>query len=86
MAHDIKMSTVTYIGDYVTRRPTRSASVQMAEVHRLERRRETFRSLNDPRAPEDAELKWAPWKVTLAVLVFCSTFWMGVAYVISRLF
>ena len=31
------------------------------------------------------EPKWAAWKVTLAVVVFCSAFWAGISYLAMRL-
>jgi hypothetical protein len=40
-------------------------------------------NLPDPLADEP---KWPAWKVTIAVIVFCSAFWMGVGYLVSRLF
>ena len=36
--------------------------------------------------PLDGEPKWPAWKVTIAVIVFCSAFWGGIGYLISRLF
>jgi len=30
--------------------------------------------------------KWAAWKVSLFVIVFCGTFWAGAIYVATRLF
>jgi hypothetical protein len=29
--------------------------------------------------------KWAAWKVTLAVVLFCGAFWVGVGYIAKRL-
>ena len=29
--------------------------------------------------------KWAPWKVTLAVAIFCGSFWAGISYLATRL-
>ena len=40
-------------------------------------------NLPDPLADEP---KWPAWKVTIAVIVFCSAFWAGVGYLVSRLF
>jgi hypothetical protein len=40
-------------------------------------------NLPDPLAHEP---KWPAWKVTIAVIVFCSAFWCGIGYLISRLF
>ncbi len=34
----------------------------------------------------DSEPKWAPWKVTLSVIIFCSAFWAGVIWLGMRLF
>lgn len=31
------------------------------------------------------EPKWPAWKVTVAVVVFCSAFWAGIGYVAVRL-
>ena len=31
------------------------------------------------------EPKWAAWKVTLAVVVFCGAFWAGISYLAMRL-
>jgi hypothetical protein len=36
----------------------------------------------DPFADEP---KWAAWKVTLAVVVFCGAFWTGIGYLAMRL-
>lgn len=38
---------------------------------------------SDPYADQP---KWAAWKVTLAVIVFCGAFWAGIGYVAMRLF
>jgi hypothetical protein len=40
-------------------------------------------NLPDPLADER---KWPAWKVTIAVIVFCSAFWAGIGYLVSRLF
>jgi hypothetical protein len=40
-------------------------------------------NLPDPLANEP---KFPAWKVTLAVIVFCSAFWAGVGYLATRLF
>jgi hypothetical protein len=40
-------------------------------------------NLPDPYVDEP---KWPAWKVTIAVIVFCSAFWAGVGYLVSRLF
>lgn len=40
-------------------------------------------NLPDPHADEP---KWPAWKVTIAVIVFCSAFWAGIGYLVSRLF
>jgi hypothetical protein len=40
-------------------------------------------NLPDPLAGES---KFPAWKVTIAVIIFCSAFWAGVGYLISRLF
>jgi hypothetical protein len=31
------------------------------------------------------EPKWAAWKVTVVVVVFCAAFWSGVGYIAMRL-
>lgn len=31
------------------------------------------------------EPRWAAWKVTLTVVVFCGAFWAGIGYVAMRL-
>ena len=31
------------------------------------------------------EPKWARWKVTIVVVVFCAAFWSGVGYIAMRL-
>ena len=31
------------------------------------------------------EPKWARWKVTVVVVLFCAAFWSGVAYIVTRL-
>jgi hypothetical protein len=36
--------------------------------------------------PYPDEPKYPAWKVTVAVIVFCTAFWLGVGYLISRLF
>lgn len=42
---------------------------------------------NVPQPPaNDSEPKWAPWKVTLSVIVFCAAFWAGVIWLGMRLF
>jgi len=35
--------------------------------------------------PFSGEPKWAAWKVTLAVVLFCGAFWSGVGYLAMRL-
>jgi hypothetical protein len=37
---------------------------------------------DDPLAREP---KWAAWKVTVVVVVFCAAFWSGVGYIAMRL-
>lgn len=39
-------------------------------------------SLIDPLADEP---RWAAWKVTVAVVVFCTAFWVGLGYLAMRL-
>jgi hypothetical protein len=39
--------------------------------------------LPDPYANEP---KWAAWKVTLFVILFCGAFWAGIAWLVMRLF
>ena len=39
--------------------------------------------LSDPLADEP---KWPAWKVTVALVVFCSAFWSGVWYLASLFF
>ncbi len=41
-----------------------------------------FEETPDPYADEP---KWAAWKVTLGVVLFCGAFWAGVYYIASRL-
>ena len=41
---------------------------------------------SNPPDPYADEPKWPAWKVTIAVIVFCSAFWAGVGYLFSRLF
>lgn len=41
-----------------------------------------FEIAPDPYADEP---KWAAWKITLAVIVFCGAFWAGVSYIAMRL-
>ncbi len=36
----------------------------------------------DPYADEP---KWAAWKVTLALVIFCGAFWAGISYLAMRL-
>lgn len=38
---------------------------------------------SDPYADEP---KWAAWKVTIAVVLFCGAFWAGIGYLAMRLF
>lgn len=40
-------------------------------------------NLPDPYAGEP---KWAAWKVTLFVILFCGAFWAGIAWLVMRLF
>ena len=37
----------------------------------------------DPMADEP---KWAAWKVSVAVVVFCGAFWVGTYYLVSQIF
>ncbi len=39
-----------------------------------------------PPDPFVDEPKWPAWKVTIGVVVFCTAFWAGIAYIASRLF
>jgi hypothetical protein len=39
-----------------------------------------------PPDPFVDEPKWPAWKVTIGVIVFCTAFWAGIAYIFSRLF
>ena len=39
-------------------------------------------SYDDPLAREP---KWAAWKVTVVVVVFCAAFWSGIGYIAMRL-
>ena len=41
---------------------------------------------SNPPDPYAGEPKWAAWKVTIAVIVFCGAFWAGIGYLLSRLF
>lgn len=43
---------------------------------------EDFAPRRDPYADET---KWPAWKVTIALIVFCSAFWGGIGYLIYRL-
>jgi hypothetical protein len=45
------------------------------------------RAESEPAPPDPfaGQTKWAAWKVTLAVIVFCGAFWTGVAYFVSQL-
>jgi hypothetical protein len=36
--------------------------------------------------PYVGEPKWAAWKITLFVILFCGGFWAGVAWLLMRLF
>ena len=36
--------------------------------------------------PYAGEPKWAAWKVTLFVILFCGAFWAGIAWLVMRLF
>ncbi|MDP3738007.1 MAG: hypothetical protein Q8R02_11490 [Hyphomonadaceae bacterium] len=40
----------------------------------------------DPSDPLADETRYAAWKVTLFVIVFCAAFWGGIAYLAMRLF
>ncbi|MFT3724257.1 MAG: hypothetical protein QM773_11770 [Hyphomonadaceae bacterium] len=41
--------------------------------------------LDDLPDPYADEPKWAAWKVTLGVVLFCAAFWGGVFYLATRL-
>ena len=41
---------------------------------------------SDPPDPYAGETKWPAWKVTVAVIVFCTAFWLGVSYLVVKLF
>ena len=40
----------------------------------------------DPTDPMADEPRYAAWKVTLFVILFCGAFWTGIAYIAMRLF
>ena len=40
----------------------------------------------DPPDPLEGEPKYAAWKVTLFVILFCGAFWAGLSYLAMRLF
>ena len=40
----------------------------------------------DPSDPLADEPRYAAWKVTLFVIVFCAAFWTGLGYLAMRLF
>jgi hypothetical protein len=42
--------------------------------------------VSDPPDPYAGETKWPAWKVTVAVIVFCAAFWLGVSYLVVKLF
>jgi hypothetical protein len=44
------------------------------------------RSGGDPPDPYEGEPKYAAWKVTLFVILFCGAFWAGLSYLAMRLF
>jgi len=39
-----------------------------------------------PPDPYEGEPKYAAWKVTLFVILFCGAFWAGLSYLAMRLF
>lgn len=41
---------------------------------------------SDPTDPMADEPRYAAWKVTLFVILFCGAFWTGIAYIAMRLF
>lgn len=45
-----------------------------------------IRSGGDPPDPLKDEPKYAAWKVTLFVILFCGAFWAGLSYLAMRLF
>ena len=70
-----------------------AAKVQIADVETRQRpeRAEPVRPAEPSiaRAPTLAEPhieKWAAWKVSLFVILFCGAFWSGVIYLGMRLF
>ncbi|HEX5007094.1 MAG TPA: hypothetical protein VIA80_03665 [Hyphomonadaceae bacterium] len=40
----------------------------------------------EPPDPLEGEPKYAAWKVTLFVILFCGAFWAGLSYLAMRLF
>ena len=62
---------------------TRPAKQGMGPGRESDQRPRLPPNLPDPLADEP---KWPAWKVTVAVIVFCSAFWAGVGYLVSRLF
>ena len=39
-----------------------------------------------PPDPYVGDPKWPAWKVSLAVIIFCGAFWIGIGYLVSRFF
>ncbi len=44
------------------------------------------RAGGEPPDPYEGEPKYAAWKVTLFVILFCGAFWAGLSYLAMRLF
>lgn len=42
-------------------------------------------ALREAEDPGFEEPRWPAWKVTIAVVLFCGSFWMGVGYLAMRL-
>ena len=68
-------------------RPTRKGWNSSANrVSDLERTRVGDQYEVDPTPdPYADEPKWAAWKVTLALVIFCGAFWAGISYLAMRL-
>jgi hypothetical protein len=49
------------------------------------RLREPVTDFDETPDPYADEPKWAAWKVTLGVVIFCASFWAGIYYLATRL-
>lgn len=66
-----------------TRRGWTTPVNRVSDVERL-RLGEEIRPETDP-DPYADEPKWAAWKVTLTLVIFCGAFWAGISYLAMRL-